>query len=80
MALSLILGEAQLVAEQMDTKAEVTPEKEDDGYSITSVHLMLRQNPQRRSGTVCRVGKRGKVRLPRVEIDESSHHAGRNSC
>jgi osmotically inducible protein OsmC len=42
MALSLILGEAQLVAEQMDTKAEVTLEKEDGGFTITSVHLTLR--------------------------------------
>src|SRR5215208_6713663 len=42
MALSLILGEAQLVAERMDTKAEVTLEKIDDGFTITSVHLTLR--------------------------------------
>lgn len=42
MALSLILSEAKLVAEQMDTKAEVTLEKLDDGFAITSVHLTLR--------------------------------------
>ena len=42
MALSLILGEAKLVAEQMDTKAEVNLEKIDDGFAITSVHLTLR--------------------------------------
>jgi osmotically inducible protein OsmC len=42
MALSLVLGEAKLVAEQMDTKAEVSLEKIDDGFSITSVHLTLR--------------------------------------
>lgn len=41
MALSLILGEAKLVAEQMDTKAEVTLDKDGDGFSITSVHLTL---------------------------------------
>lgn len=42
-ALSLILGEeAKLVAEQMDTKAEVTLNKVDDGFAITSVHLTLR--------------------------------------
>jgi osmotically inducible protein OsmC len=41
MALSLILGEAKLVAEQMDTKAEVTLDKIDDGFAITSVHLTL---------------------------------------
>ena len=42
MALSLVLGEAKLVAEQMDTKAEVNLEKIDDGFTITSVHLTLR--------------------------------------
>ena len=42
MALSLILGEAKLVAEQMDTAARVTLEKVDDGFSITAVHLTLK--------------------------------------
>jgi len=41
MALSLILGEAKFVADQMDTKAEVTLDKIDDGFAITSVHLTL---------------------------------------
>ena len=42
MALSLILGEAQLTAAQMDTKAEVTLDKVSDGFAITAVHLTLR--------------------------------------
>ena len=42
MALSLILGEAKLTAEQMDTTAEVTLDKEGDGFAITKVHLTLR--------------------------------------
>jgi osmotically inducible protein OsmC len=42
MALSLILGEAKLVAEQMDTTARVSLEKQDDGYAITAVHLTLK--------------------------------------
>lgn len=42
MALSLILGEAHLTAEQMDTKAEVTLDKVADGYAISAVHLTLR--------------------------------------
>ncbi|MEO7323950.1 MAG: OsmC family protein [Dokdonella sp.] len=42
MALSLILGEAKLVAEQMDTTARVSLEKLDDGYAITAVHLTLK--------------------------------------
>src|SRR6266849_3790682 len=38
MALSLILGEAKLTAEQMETRADVTLEKLGDGFAITSVH------------------------------------------
>jgi len=41
MALSLILGEAKLTAEHMETKADVTLEKQGDGFAITSVHLTL---------------------------------------
>jgi osmotically inducible protein OsmC len=41
MALSLILGEAQLTAEHMETKAEVTLDKVADGFAITAVHLTL---------------------------------------
>ena len=41
MALSLILGEAKLTAEQMETRADVTLEKQADGFAITSVHLTL---------------------------------------
>jgi len=42
MALSLILGEAKLTAEQMDTTAEVTLESVEGGYAITAVHLSLK--------------------------------------
>jgi lipoyl-dependent peroxiredoxin len=41
MALSRILGDAGLTAELMETKAEVTLEKQGDGFAITSVHLTL---------------------------------------
>src|SRR5258708_11772351 len=41
MALSLILGEAKLAAEHMETKADVTLEKVGEGFAITSVHLAL---------------------------------------
>ena len=41
MALSLILGEAHLTASHMETKAEVTLDKVDDGFAITAVHLTL---------------------------------------
>ncbi len=41
MALSLILSEAKLTAEKLQTTAEVTLEKVEQGYSITSIHLTL---------------------------------------
>jgi len=42
MALSLILGEAGLTAEKMETKAEVTLDKVPDGFAISAIHLTLR--------------------------------------
>ncbi len=42
MALSLMLGEAKLTAEKMETQADVTLEKQADGFAITAVHLMLK--------------------------------------
>jgi lipoyl-dependent peroxiredoxin len=41
MALSLILGEAGLTAQRMETRADVTLEKVGDGYAITAVQLTL---------------------------------------
>jgi osmotically inducible protein OsmC len=41
MALSLILGEAKLVADHMETTAEVSLEQKDGGFSITAVKLTL---------------------------------------
>lgn len=41
MALSAQLGEVGLVAQSISTKATVTLEKTDDGFSITAVHLDL---------------------------------------
>jgi osmotically inducible protein OsmC len=41
MALSLILGEAQLTAEHMETKAQVMLDQVADGFAITAVHLTL---------------------------------------
>ncbi|MDX3908631.1 MAG: OsmC family protein [Sphingobium sp.] len=41
MALSMILGEAGLTAEKMDTKAVVTLDQVDGGFAITAVALTL---------------------------------------
>lgn len=41
MALSLILGEAGLTAEKLDTTAAVTLESVDGGFAITAINLKL---------------------------------------
>jgi len=41
MTLSRILSEVELIAEHTETKAEVTLEKQGDGFAIASVHLTL---------------------------------------
>jgi osmotically inducible protein OsmC len=42
MALSMVLGESNLVAERMETEAKVTLEQLDGGFAITAVHLTLK--------------------------------------
>ena len=41
MALSMLLGEAGLTADSLDTKATVTLEKVGDGFGITAIELKL---------------------------------------
>ena len=41
MALSMILGEAGLTAERMETRADVTLDQVPDGFAITKIHLTL---------------------------------------
>jgi osmotically inducible protein OsmC len=42
MALSMILGGANLTADRIDTIAEVTLDKVGEGFEITAVHLILK--------------------------------------
>lgn len=42
MALSMILGQHELTAEEIDTKAEVKLEEVEGGFAITAVHLTLK--------------------------------------
>lgn len=42
MALSMILGDAGLKADSIDTKAEVTLDQVEGGFAITTVHLILK--------------------------------------
>ena len=78
MALSLILGEAKLTAERMDTTAEVTLEKVADGFAITAVHLNLEgQDSGRGQGEVRRACGQGKGGLSGVQAAQHQDHAGR---
>ena len=80
MALSLILGEAKLTAEQMETKADVTLEKQGDGFAITSVHLTLKQNPRRGQGKFEELAGKAKAGCPvskllntKITLDATLH-------
>lgn len=42
MALSMVLGEHGMTAEELNSRADVTLDKVDDGFAITKVHLTLR--------------------------------------
>src|ERR1700759_4782345 len=42
MALSGILGQAGFTADSMDTKSEITLEKDGEGFTITKAHLTLK--------------------------------------
>ena len=42
MALSMILGDAGLTADSIDTTAEVTLDQVEGGFAITAVHLVLK--------------------------------------
>ncbi|MBJ9974519.1 OsmC family protein [Pseudomonas sp. S75] len=42
MALSMMLGQENLTPERIDTIAEVTLDKQGDGFAITAVHLTLK--------------------------------------
>lgn len=42
MALSLMLGQAGLTAERIETQAEVTLDKEGEGFAITAIALTLK--------------------------------------
>jgi len=65
MALSNILGEAQLTATRLETKADVTLEKQPEGFSITAVHLTLRaQVPGATAEQFAELANKAKVGCP----------------
>ncbi len=44
MALSMMLGERQLVPKKIETRATVTLEEQDGGFAVTAVHLDVSAN------------------------------------
>lgn len=65
MALSLILGEAKLTAERMETKADVTLEKLESGFTITAIHLTLRAKvPGADAATFAELATKAKLNCP----------------
>lgn len=73
MALSLILGEAKLTAEKMDTTARVTLEKLDDGFAITAVHLTLKAKiPGTDQKTFEELANKAKAGCPLSKVDKAA--------
>jgi len=65
MALSLILGEAKLMATQMDTTARVTLEQVEGGWAINAVQLTLRAKvPGADAATFAELAAKAKAGCP----------------
>nr|MBF0682196.1 OsmC family protein [Pseudomonas sp.] len=65
MALSMILGEAGLTAERLETQAEVTLDKQADGFSITAIALTLKARiPGADEATFQQLAKKAKEGCP----------------
>jgi osmotically inducible protein OsmC len=65
MALSKILGEANLTAEKMETAAEVTLEQVDNGFVITRSELTLRASiPSATPATFAELAGKAKAGCP----------------
>jgi osmotically inducible protein OsmC len=65
MALSLMLGEAGLRADQLDTSANVTLEQVEGGYAITASHLTLKARiPGADQGTLKALAAGAKANCP----------------
>lgn len=81
MALSLILGEAGLTAERMETSATVSLEQVEGGYAITAVHLILEARvPGGGPGHLRKAGRHGKGRLSGFQAAQGRYHAGCDAC
>jgi osmotically inducible protein OsmC len=69
MALSLILGEAKLRAEKMNTTARVSLEQVEGGWSISAVHLTLRAKvPGADAATFAELAAKAKAGCPLSKV------------
>jgi osmotically inducible protein OsmC len=65
MALSLMLGEAGLTAENIETHAAITLDKVDDGFEITSSHLdVVAKIPGADQTTFAQIANKAKAGCP----------------
>lgn len=65
MALSLMLGNAGLTPDRIDTKAEITLEKDGDGFAITASHLTVSARiPGTDAETFARIAAQAKEGCP----------------
>jgi len=65
-----LLGMANFVPEQVDSKSDVVIEKNGDAFSITSVHLTVTAKAGYRPGHVPVNRRKSKGRLPCLQTDE----------
>ena len=71
MALSNILGEAGFKADELATEAEVTLDKQPDGFAITAVRLTLKAKiPGIDDAKFQELAAKAKAGLPHVELDD----------
>ncbi len=77
MALSMMLGEAGLTAERIETRAEVTLDKQSDGFAITAVHLVLRARAGADAQTFEQIANKAKRRLPGIQGAQREDQPGR---
>ena len=77
MAFSMILGDAGLKADSIDTNAEVTLDQVEGGFAITAVKLILKAKiPGSEPGAVRGIEQQGQRRLPGVQGAECEDQPG----
>ena len=77
MAFSMILGDAGLKADSIDTNAEVTLDKQADGFAITAVNLILKAKiPGASQAQFEEIEQQGQGRVPGIQGAECEDQPG----